>query len=157
MKKFSKLFCMKMAALLGGLTLLGAQAHAVDLPVKRDASYVSPATAPGAETVDTAKAHELWKARAWFVDPRSDSDWQAGRIPGALHIKYDPGKSGQELTAERLAQDVAKDEAVVFYCNAEGCDRSSWAAALAAEWGWEEIYYYRLGFPDWKAAGNPVE
>jgi rhodanese-related sulfurtransferase len=145
------------AAIAGSLFLFSSHAMAVDLPVKTDSSYLSPESVPGATTVDTTEAHALWEQRAWFVDPRSDSDWQAGRIPGATHIKYDPGKRDQELTAERLAQEVARDEPVVFYCNSEGCDRSSWAAALAAEWGWEEVYYYRQGFPSWKAAGNPVE
>ena len=73
----------RMAATLGaGLMLLAGSALAVGLEVKEGSSYVAPDSVPGATTVDTARAHELWKARAWFVDPRSDSDWQAGRIPG---------------------------------------------------------------------------
>ncbi|MCG7964236.1 MAG: rhodanese-like domain-containing protein, partial [Candidatus Thiodiazotropha taylori] len=104
-----------------------------------------------------AKAHELWKARAWFIDPRKPEQYEAGRIPGALNIEYDPGTPNQQLTADSLAAEVPKDEAVVFYCNAEGCDRSSWGAALAVEWGWSKVYYYRDGFPGWTTAGYPVE
>ena len=137
--------------------LFVSAAYAVDLPVKRDKSYVSPTSVDGATTVDSAKAHELWKARAWFVDPRKPEQYEAGRIPGALNIEYDPGTPNQQLTADSLAAEVPKNEAVVFYCNAEGCDRSSWGAALAAEWGWTEVYYYRDGFPGWTKAGYPVE
>jgi rhodanese-related sulfurtransferase len=35
--------------------------------------------------------------------------------------------------------------------------RSSDATKLAVGWGFSKVYYYRDGFPAWKAAGNPVE
>jgi rhodanese-related sulfurtransferase len=143
--------------IFGILFATTTSALAVDLPIKTDPSYVSPASVPGATTVDAAKAHELWKQRAWFVDPRKSGQFEAGRIPGALNIEYAPGKPDQPLTAESLAAEVPKDEPVVFYCNAEGCDRSSWGAALAVEWGWQQVYYFRDGFPSWSKAGYPVE
>ncbi|MES9860262.1 MAG: rhodanese-like domain-containing protein [Candidatus Thiodiazotropha sp. LLP2] len=144
------------AFLFTGL-FLNVTAYAVDIPIKRDKSYVSPTSVDGATTVDSAKAHELWKARAWFVDPRKPEQYDAGRIPGALNIEYDPGTPNQQMTAETLGAEVPKDEPVVFYCNAEACDRSSWGAALAVEWGWTKVYYYRDGFPGWTTAGYPVE
>jgi rhodanese-related sulfurtransferase len=61
------------------------------------------------------------------------------------------------MTAESLEAEVPKDEAVVFYCNAAACDRSSWGAALAIEWGWKDVYYFRDGYPGWTKAGYPVE
>jgi len=137
--------------------------HAVDLAVKTGKDYVSPASVSGATTVDAAAAHKLWEERAYFVDPRKPGQYEAGRIPGAINIEYDPdpkqssGLSDQQLTEQSLAADVPKEEAVVFYCNAEGCDRSSWASALAVEWGWKKVYYFRLGFPAWSKAGYPVE
>jgi len=136
---------------------------AVDLAVKTGSGYSSPETVKGATTVDAAKAHELWQQRAWFVDPRKPSQYEAGRIPGALNIEYDPdpkqaaGLGDQALTEASLLAEVPKNEAVVFYCNAEACDRSSWAAALAVEWGWEKVHYFRLGYPAWTKAGYAVE
>ena len=143
-------------ALFAGI-LVSVNAFGVDLPVKTDKSYVSPESVSGAETVDAAKAHQLWKDRAWFVDPRKPEQYEAGRIPGALNIEYDPGTQDQQLTEASLMAEVPKSEAVVFYCNAAGCDRSSWGAALAAEWGWQEVYYFRDGYPGWTKAGYPVE
>ena len=137
--------------------LISANVSAMNLPVKTDKSYVSPESVPGATTVDAAKAHALWKDRAWFVDPRKPEQYEVGRIPGALNIEYDPGTPDQQLTAESLAAAVPRSEAVVFYCNAAGCDRSSWGAALAAEWGWQEVYYFRDDYPGWTKAGYPVE
>jgi len=113
---------------------------------------VSPVTIAGATTVDTAKARVLFDQEAAFVDVRKDSDWDAGRIPGAIHIELKKVFSPETLEAE-----VKKDEPVVFYCNGEKCMRSSKATAKAVKWGWSKVYYYRDGFPAWKAEGNPIE
>jgi rhodanese-related sulfurtransferase len=137
--------------------LFTSHSFAVDLPVKRDKSYVSPESIAGATTVDAAKAHQLWNDRAWFVDPRKPGQYDAGHIPGALNIEYDPGTPNQQLTAESLENEVPKNEPVVFYCNAEKCDRSSWGAALAVEWGWKAVYYFRDGYPAWTEAGYPIQ
>ncbi len=139
------------------LFLFSSVAVSVELPIKRDKSYISPVSVTGVTTVDSAKAYELWKSRAWFVDPRKPSQFEVSRIPGALNIEYDPGMPDQQLTPASLEAEVPKADPVVFYCNAEKCDRSSWGAALAVEWGWEQVYYYRDGIPAWTKAGYPVE
>jgi rhodanese-related sulfurtransferase len=131
---------------------------AADLPIKKDKSYVSPESVPGAVTVDASKAYDLWKQRAWFVDVRKEGQYESGRIPGAINLPYAPGKGeDQAYNPEALEAEVTKDEALVVYCNAESCDRSSWGAALAVEWGWKEVYYFRSGYPSWSTAGYPVE
>ncbi|MCP3867836.1 MAG: rhodanese-like domain-containing protein [Gammaproteobacteria bacterium] len=107
--------------------------------------------------MDSTKAYELWKSRAWFVDPRKPEQFESGRIPGAVNIEYDPGTPNQQLTAASLEAEVPKSDPIVFYCNAEGCDRSNWSAALASEWGWQNVYYYRDRFPGWTKSGYPVE
>ena len=145
------------------LLLVSGAVGAVDLPVKTGSGYVSPTEVPGVKSVSASEAYELWQNRAWFVDPRKPSEYDAGRIPGALGIEYDPdpnqsaGLPDQVLTEASLSAEIGKDEPVVFYCNAEGCDRSSWAAALAAEWGWQEVYYFRDGIPGWTKAGYTIE
>jgi rhodanese-related sulfurtransferase len=114
--------------------------------------YISPEIVPGATTIDTAKAKALFDKGVVFVDVRSDADWEAGRIPGAVHLEWD-----RVLTEASLAKIVQKDREVVIYCNGVKCPRSSKAAAAAVTWGFTKVSYYRLGFPDWKAAGEPVE
>jgi len=113
---------------------------------------VSPTTVSGATTVDTAKARELFDQEVAFVDVRKNSDWDAGRVPGAIHLELK-----KVFSAESLEAEVPKGEAVVLYCNGESCLRSSKASAQAVEWGWSNVYYYRDGFPAWQSAGNPVE
>ncbi|MCP3671006.1 MAG: hypothetical protein GY814_11350 [Gammaproteobacteria bacterium] len=66
-------------------------------------------------------------------------------------------RQAKSTVNSRIAQgQVSQEEPVVFYCNAEKCDRSSWGAALALEWGWKKIYYFRDGFPAWSKAGLPL-
>ena len=112
----------------------------------------SPTQIEGATTVDTAKARALFEEEVAFIDVRKNSDWDAGRVPGAIHIELIKVFSDETLSAE-----VKKDEAIVIYCNGEKCLRSSAAVTKAVSWGFNKVYYYRDGFPAWKASGNPVE
>lgn len=114
---------------------------------------ISPMTVAGATTVDTAKAKSLFDKKVTFIDTRSNKDWDAGRIPGAMHM--DLNKDG--FTKDTLGAKVKKDQEVVLYCNGEKCLRSSEAAEQAISWGYKKVYYFRDGFPAWQAAGYPVE
>ncbi|MEO5374933.1 MAG: rhodanese-like domain-containing protein [Alphaproteobacteria bacterium] len=112
----------------------------------------APETVPGAATVDAAKAKQLFDAGAAFIDPRKDADWEAGRIPGAHHLEL-----GKDFTKEKLEKIVKPTAPVVIYCNGVKCMVSPNAIKLAVEWGWKDIYFFRTGFPAWKAAGYPTE
>ena len=112
----------------------------------------SPQTVDGATTIDAAKAKALFDDGVLFVDVRKDKDWAAGRIPDAEHLDV---KS--KYTEESLGQHAKKDDSVVLYCNGASCMRSSNASKKAVEWGYKNVYYFRLGFPAWKAAGYPAE
>jgi rhodanese-related sulfurtransferase len=119
-------------------------------PVLADA--VSPVTIDGATTVSTDEAKSLFDKGVLFVDVRKDSDWDAGRIPGAVHLELN-----SVFSEEELGKVIGKDDEVVIYCNGESCLRSSEACVKAVSWGFANVHYYRDGFPDWDAAGNPVE
>ena len=127
------------------MTIMAPQAKAAP-------DYVSPETVPGATTIDTARAKALFDGGAIFIDVRNDADWEAGRIPGAIHLELD-----KVFTAASLRAVARQDQAVVMYCNGTKCPRSSQAAASAVSWEFTRVFYYRLGFPDWQAAGYPVE
>jgi len=112
----------------------------------------SPETVPGATTVDSAQAKQLFDDGALFVDVRKTTDWDAGRIPDALHLDIKSAFSKEALSAE-----AAANESIVIYCNGHSCLRSSDASKMAVAWGFSKIYYYRDGIPAWKNAGYPVE
>lgn len=113
---------------------------------------VSPTHVTGAETINTIKAKQLFDRGAKFLDVRSFRDWEAGRIPASSHIELK-----KDLNEESLSAIANKDEEIVIYCNSIGCLRSSKACKKAVSWGYSKIYYYRLGFPDWKSNGYAVE
>jgi len=112
----------------------------------------SPMKVEGATTVDAVKAKALFDKGVIFVDTRKNKDWEAGRIPDAIHIELKKKFNETSLSAE-----VKKTEEVVFYCNGESCMRSSKATAKAVSWGFTKVYYFRDGFPAWKAASYPAE
>lgn len=116
------------------------------------ASELSPTEVKGAMTIDEKAAKVLFDKGAIFVDVRKDSDWNAGRIPGAVHIELK-----KVLSEHKLLEAVAKNKEVIFYCNGPKCMRSSKATAKAVSWGFNKVYYYRDGFPSWQSAGYPVE
>ena len=116
------------------------------------AAEVSPETVPGATTISAAEAKRLFDEGAAFVDVRKNSDWEAGRIPEAYHIELK-----KVFNENELAKVVKTDEPVVIYCNGPKCLRSSEASALAVQWGFSKVHYFRDGFPSWKAAEYPVE
>lgn len=117
------------------------------------ANDVSPMTVAGATTVTTEEAKALFDNEALFVDVRKDSDWDAGRIPGAVHLDNKKGV----FTEASLSAEIGKDEKVVIYCNGEQCPRSAKGSKQAVDWGFTKVYYYRDGMPAWKSAGYPVE
>ena len=112
----------------------------------------SPTAVNGATTIDVTQAKALFDEGVIFVDTRKDKDWQAGRVPDAVHIELK-----KKFNEASLSDEVKKDEKVVFYCNGHSCMRSSKASAQAVNWGFSNVYYFRDGFPAWKAAGYPSE
>ncbi|WP_321276698.1 rhodanese-like domain-containing protein [Thiomicrorhabdus indica] len=116
------------------------------------AKGVSPETVSGATTIAPDEAKKLWRQGVKFIDTRKSSDWEAGRIPGALHINIKT-----EFDKENLLKQVDVNEPVVTYCNAIKCKRAANAAKKLVDYGYQKVYYYRLGFPSWKNAGYPYE
>ncbi|MGB0630748.1 MAG: rhodanese-like domain-containing protein, partial [Alphaproteobacteria bacterium] len=84
----------------------------------------TPLTVAGATTIDAAEAKKLFDAGVVFIDVRSDSDFEAGRIPGAKHLN-----SKTKLSEAELLKVVKKDQQVVMYCNGSKCSRSSKSCA----------------------------
>ncbi len=116
------------------------------------AAKESPTEIPGAQTIDAATAKQLFDKGVTFVDVRKDSDFEAGRVPGAHHLELK-----KVFTGDSLGQVAGKDAEIVIYCNGHSCMRSSKACAQAVEWGYSKVYYFRDGMPAWQSAGYPVE
>lgn len=122
------------------------------VPMAFAADEISVMSVPGATTVDSAKAKQLFDKKVPFIDLRNDKDWDAGRIPGAVHLDIKT-----KFNEKSLSKVAKKDGEVVVYCNGEKCLRSAEASEKAVKWCFTKVYYYRDGFPAWQAASYPVE
>ena len=129
-------------ALFAGLALSTSQALAED----------SPLTVEGARTVNATEAKALFDKGVTFVDLRTDAAFDAGRIPGAVHLEFKTN-----FTDETLGKEAKKDQEVVLYCSGPTCMRAPEGSKKAVSWGFTKVFYYRGGFPSWQKAGYPVE
>ena len=87
--------------------------------------------------------------RFLLVDVREESEFAAGRIPGAVHI----GKGVIERDMETKVPDLAAP--VVLYCG--GGYRSALAADNLQKMGYTNIISMDGGFRGWKDSGGDIE
>jgi rhodanese-related sulfurtransferase len=134
-------------------------AGTIALPTAARAESDSVESVKGAETIDVKKAKELFDAGALFVDSRSKSAFETGRIPGAesVPLSKTPTSADYDTVKASLEKLSAKDKPVIMYCNGIKCPLSGMMAEKAIEWGYTKVYYFRTGFPAWKEAGYAVE
>ena len=84
-----------------------------------------------------------------LIDVREDSEWQAGRVPGAIHI------SRGVLEFQIEAKVPQKDSKVVLYCRSGA--RSALAADSLQKLGYTKVYSLAGGFSAYQKAGLPTE
>ena len=122
----------------------------------------TPNALPGASVVNAADVQRLVGAGAVVVDTRTDKEFAAKRLPGALHLPYG------EKSLKDVAYDAALDDfkglkqldpskATVFHCNGAECWKSYKAAKAALTTGFGKVYWFRGGLPEWEKAGLPLE
>jgi len=92
------------------------------------------------------EAKKMVEAGAQLVDVRADHEWEAGRIPGAVHIAL------PELPAR--VGEIDKDKPVVVYCR--GGNRSAMAATALGEAGYDVVKLSE-GALGWEEEGLPLE
>ncbi|MBI4061919.1 MAG: hypothetical protein HY403_10855 [Elusimicrobia bacterium] len=78
-----------------------------------------------------------------LIDVREESEWAAGRIPGAIHLS----KGVIERDIEAAVPDVADD--IVLYC--AGGSRSVLAAENLRRMGYVSVYSLEGGYRAWRA------
>ena len=82
------------------------------------------------------------------LDVRPEDEFVVGHLPGALNIPL------AEL--ERRLSELPADKEVVAYCRGPYCVLSFEAVAALRERGYR-VHRLEDGYPEWKAAGLPVE
>ncbi len=88
------------------------------------------------------------KGLVTVLDVRPEEEFAAGHLPGALNVPIDR----LETSLARLP----KSREVIAYCRGPYCLMSFDAVAKLRKRGWK-ARRLENGFPEWKAAGLPVE
>lgn len=84
-----------------------------------------------------------------LVDVREESEWQAGHIPGAIHL----GKGVIERDIEQAIPDPSAE--IILYCG--GGFRSALAAENLQKMGYTNVASMDGGWRAWTGAGLPAE
>lgn len=84
-----------------------------------------------------------------LIDVREESEWDAGHIPGAIHL----GRGILERDIERLIPDHAQE--IILYCG--GGYRSALSAENLKKMGYERPVSMDGGAGGWRAAGLLME
>ena len=116
----------------------------------------------GGTEIDLATAKFFHDKGVVFIDIGSKALWKKGRVPGALNL---PSQQDVDDPTEKrfrettLSEIVDKSEEIVFYWWTPVGDTGDliWVAAKAVNWGYQKVYYFRVGTPAWKEAGYLIE
>lgn len=104
------------------------------------------------ETLDAVTRKQLLSrlddGTVTILDVRPEDEFLLGHIPGALNVPI-------EQLAARLAE-LPKDREIVAYCRGPYCVFSFEAETILRRQGFG-VHRLEEGFPQWKAAGLPVE
>ncbi len=101
------------------------------------------------EAMDTAGLMErLAEESVVVLDVRPEEEYRAGHVPGALSVPVS--------SLEAALQVLPKDKEIVAYCRGPYCVFSDEAVAFLKDRGYRASRLAE-GFPEWRAAGLPVE
>jgi hydroxyacylglutathione hydrolase len=84
---------------------------------------------------------------AVLVDVRGQGEWDAGHVPGAVHIPLG-------YLADRL-DEVPRDRPLVVHCLGGG--RSAIAASVLKQAGFDRVANMSGGYQQWASEGKPTE
>ena len=133
------------------------------LPLIHNAWNDTPLTIANATVVTAAQARILQEEGALLIDTRVEKEYHAEHIVNAISLVYGEksirsaefDSSQDSFNLKKLPQD--KNAKIIFYCNAGACWRGYKAAVVASKAGYNQIYWFRGGIPEWIAKRYPVE
>lgn len=105
--------------------------------------------------VSTGEMREILANKSALVlDTRSRAEFDAGHLPGALHLD---AQGAQYVEAVIKAAGGDKARALVLYCNGPYCQASRRLAEQLSKAGFANVRRYQLGMPVWRALGGPTQ
>lgn len=98
--------------------------------------------------VDAVRFRQLEGESLYLIDVREDHEWEAGHLPGAIHL----GKGVIERDIERAIPDTNAE--LLLYCG--GGYRSALAAYNLKKMGYKKAVSVDGGFKAWVSRGFPL-
>jgi len=111
-----------------------------------------PTTISGITTVSADKLANMLASNddLLVIDARIQKGRSKGYIDGSIHLP------DVDTTCDSLAKHIpSKVAKVVFYCSSSECGRSMNAVTQAQTCGYQNLYWFREGFHEWKKSGYP--
>jgi len=125
--------------------------------------YFTPAMLSGIKIVTAEEVQDLMSKGVPLYDVRIEQEYKEKHIKGALPLTY-VEKSKKEVGYDpaqdqfKLAETVKdKNVQLIFACNGGECWKSYKASVWAQKLGYQNVYWFRGGFPEWKAKNLPME
>lgn len=87
-------------------------------------------------------------SEARVYDANGRATFEAGHIPGAVHVDY------AAIDVSQLPTEA--DAKMVFYCKNEMCGASKKAAKQVASMGFKNVFVFKAGIDGWAKAGHTV-
>ena len=126
-----------------GIILLAALALAATTAAvhPKRPSFLTPPNDPNEVTLNQA---QQWKTL--WVDARSEAEFAAGHIPGAICLNFDNWPEAFPKFLDRFSA----DQRVVVYCSAASCQLSREIADKLRASGVADAYFLQGGWEAWK-------
>jgi rhodanese-related sulfurtransferase len=123
----------------------------------------TPMSLAGATLVTAEQAKKLADGGTPIIDARVANEYAESHIKGAKSVPYkEKSAKDAKFVPNEDSFDLAKLPAdktapVIFYCNGPECWKGYKASKVALDAGYKKVQWLRLGIPEWKAKGYPVE
>ncbi len=111
----------------------------------------SPSEAMRTMTLEQAAALSF-DAAARFVDARTQEEFAAGHIEGAINISA----YSYDLDLAREKQKLQGVSTIIAYCDGDTCEASLMVARRLNASGYKNVLVFSGGYPAWVAAGYPL-
>lgn len=150
------------AALAGSLPESSVTLAPADFDYVATLGYFTPRTLPGAQVVNAAAVAALLQRGARYIDTRTEEEFKAGRVQGAVWVPYgetsqkdaDYDATADQFDLSQLGADRGRD--LIFACNGAECWKSYKASQAAVKAGFSKVHWFRGGLPEWRSEGLAV-
>jgi rhodanese-related sulfurtransferase len=106
--------------------------------------------------IPPSDADILYSRKALFLDARRSKVFEEGHVAGARSFPVWESDIDARVKAF-FEEGQDPNQPIVIYCSGGNCEDSHMLAQKLYMVGFDNVYVYKDGFPDWEKRGRPVE